>query len=92
LEELIVDAQKKAPKNHLIWKRKTIINVLPDSVKMCYYDMVSETNIKKIFCSEWDFNPEAEEEYDTDDFSSVYGDSKEEKIQGKKLLDFSDDR
>jgi hypothetical protein len=88
LDARIVILENTANKNHPIWKRKTIIHVLPDTVKMRFYDMVSEANIKKKFCSEWDFTPNPEEEYDTDDFSSVYGDSKADKLLGKNLLRF----
>jgi hypothetical protein len=89
LDAKIALCEQAASKQHPIWKRKTNIHVLPKSVKMCFYDMVSEANIKKLFCAEWDFNPEDEAEYDTDEFSSVYGDTRANKELGKNLLKFT---
>jgi hypothetical protein len=89
LDAKIALCEQAASKQHPIWKRKTIINVLPNTVQMCFYDMLSEANIKKLFCAEWDFDPEAEEEYDTDEFSSIYGNTRANKELGKNLLKFT---
>jgi hypothetical protein len=61
---------------------------------MCFYDMVSEDIIQELFCAEWDFewdllNGTYEEEYDTDEFSSVYGDTRADKELGKSLISSS---